>query len=129
MSSPTRRASVAIGRPTAFGVRSRGPDEPPLDESPEDESPLIDAMARLHADDDGQALELAEGTRFLGSFRASGLVVPVWDLAGGTEADEIEDAAASFRQRLDQALGDTAPLSGAQRRAREALRARQLTVH
>ena len=96
---------------------------------PEDESPLIDAMARLHADDDGQALELAEGTRFLGSFRASGLVVPVWDLAGGTEADEIEDAAASFRQRLDQALGDTAPLSGAQRRAREALRARQLTVH
>ena len=68
---------------------------------PEDESPLIDAMARLHADDDGQALELAEGTRFLGSFRASGLVVPVWDLAGGTEADEIEDAAASFRQRLD----------------------------
>ena len=96
---------------------------------PEDESPLIDAMARLHAESDSQGLELADGTRFLGSFRASGLLVPVWDLAAGTEADEIEDAAASFRQRLDAALADTAPLSGAQRRAREALRARQLTVH
>jgi len=96
---------------------------------PEDESPLVDAMARLHANDDGLGLELAGGTRYLGSFRASGLLVPVWDLAAETEADEIEDAAASFRQRLDNALAETEPLSGAQRRAREALRARQLTVH
>ena len=96
---------------------------------PEDEAPLVDAMARLHADAHGPGLELAEGTRYLGSFRASGLVVPVWDLAQGTEADEIEDAAASFRQRLDTALADDSPLTAEQRRAREALRARQLTVH
>jgi hypothetical protein len=93
---------------------------------PEDESPLIDALARLHA---GSGLAIGEGSRFLGSFRASGLVVPVWDLAEGTEADQVEDAAAEFRASLDQALADSAPLTGEQRRAAEALRARQLTVH
>ncbi len=35
----------------------------------------------------------------------------------------------AFRDRLDAALSDDAPLSGAARRARESLRARQLTVH
>jgi hypothetical protein len=93
---------------------------------PEDESPWIDALARLHA---GSGLAIGEGSRFLGSFRASGLVVPVWDLAEGTEADQVEDAAAEFRASLDQALADSAPLTGEQRRAAEALRARQLTVH
>jgi hypothetical protein len=105
---------------------------------PEDEAPLIDALARLHAREQTETseqsgltgrLELDEGSRFLGSFRASGLLVPVWDLAPGTEADEIEDAAAAFRERLDGALSEDAPLTAAQRRAREALRARQLTVH
>lgn len=93
---------------------------------PEDETPLVDAMARLQVE---AGLELASGTRYLGSFRASGLVVPVWDLPDGTEVDEIEDDAASFRHRLDDALADGTPLTGGQRRAREALRARQLTVH
>jgi hypothetical protein len=93
---------------------------------PEDEGPLLDALARVLA---GGGLALDEGSRFLGSFRASGLVVPVWDLAEGTEADQVEDAATAFRARLDEALADEAPLSGAQRRARESLRARQLTVH
>ena len=93
---------------------------------PEDESALVDALARLQASD---GLSLDAGSRFLGSFRASGLVVPVWDLAEGTEADQVEDAAAGFRTRLDAALADDSPLTGEQRRAREALRARQLTIH
>jgi hypothetical protein len=93
---------------------------------PEDESPLIDALARMHT---ASHLTLGRGSRFLGSFRASGLVVPVWDLAEGVEADQIEDDAAEFRVLLDQALADDRPLTGEQRRAREALRARQLTVH
>jgi len=93
---------------------------------PEDELPLVDAMARLQVD---AGLELASGTRYLGSFRASGLVVPVWDLPDGTEVDEVEDDAASFRGRLDEALADETSLTGAQRRARESLRARQLTMH
>ncbi len=93
---------------------------------PEDEVPLVDALARLQVQ---SGLELAPGTRFLGSFRASGLVVPVWDLPDGTEVDEVEDAAASFRGRLDAALAEDASLTGAERRARESIRARQLTVH
>ena len=93
---------------------------------PEDESALVDALARLQASD---GLSLDAGSRFLGSFRASGLVVPVWDLAEGTEADQVEDAAAGFRTRLDAALADDSPLTGEERRAREALRARQLTIH
>ena len=93
---------------------------------PEDESALVDALARLQASD---GLSLDAGSRFLGSFRASGLVVPVWDLAEGTEADQVEDAAAGFSTRLDAALADDSPLTGEQRRAREALRARQLTIH
>jgi hypothetical protein len=93
---------------------------------PEDESPLVDALARLHA---AAKLSIGDGSRFLGSFRASGLVVPVWDLAEGTEADQVEDAAADFRELLDRALDDDEPLTGEERRAREALRARQLTVH
>jgi hypothetical protein len=93
---------------------------------PEDEAPLIDALARLHG---GERLSIGTGSKFLGSFRASGLVVPVWDLADGTEVDQVEDAAAAFRSSLDDALADSTPLTGAQRRVREALRARQLTVH
>ena len=93
---------------------------------PADESALVDALDRLQASD---GLSLDAGSRFLGSFRASGLVVPVWDLAEGTEADQVEDAAAGFRTRLDAALADDSPLTGEERRAREALRARQLTIH
>jgi hypothetical protein len=93
---------------------------------PEDEGELVDGLARLQV---SGGLELGDGTRFLGSFRASGLVVPVWDLPAGTEVDEIEDAAAAFRSRLDAALAAPEPLTGQERRARESIRARQLTVH
>lgn len=93
---------------------------------PEDEPALVDALARLQVDG---GLALGDGSRFLGSFRASGLVVPVWDLPAGMEADQVEDDAAAFRVRLDQALAVDTALGGAERRARESLRARQLTVH
>src|SRR5689334_21465831 len=41
---------------------------------PEDEEPLLDALARLRA---AEELTLGEGTRYAGAFRAHGLVVPV----------------------------------------------------
>jgi hypothetical protein len=44
---------------------------------PEPEERLVAALARLQA---GGGLELGEGSRYVGSFRAHGLVVPVWDL-------------------------------------------------
>ena len=92
---------------------------------PEDEEPLLDALARLHG---SGGLTLGEGTRFIGTFRAHGLLVPVWDLPVGTRADDVEDVAAAFRSRLDEALVATSPLSTSERQARSGLLTRQLTL-
>ncbi|HSF26378.1 MAG TPA: DUF5926 family protein [Actinomycetes bacterium] len=92
---------------------------------PHDEDALIDAQARLHA---AGADSLGEGTRFVGSFRADGLLVPVWDLPVELAAEALEAPAVAFAQRLAEALDDTSPLTDAQRRARNGLRNRQLTL-
>jgi hypothetical protein len=92
---------------------------------PDAEEPLLDALARLHA---ARQLGLGEGTKYVGAFRAHGLVVPVWDLAPGTEAADIEGAAAGLRQRLDEVLTNKAPLSPDERRARAGLLSRQVTL-
>lgn len=92
---------------------------------PHDEELLLNALARLHAaEEDG----LGEGTRFVGMFRAQGLICPVWDLPLGTGADAVEVPAAEFGARLDAALARTEPLTGAERRARSGLTTRQVTL-
>lgn len=92
---------------------------------PHDEEPLLDALARLHArQEDG----LGESTRLIGTFRAHGLLVPVWDLAPGTEADEVEGPAAAFAERLAAALEETGDLTEPERRARAGLTNRQVTL-
>ena len=91
---------------------------------PHDEEPLLDALARMSADG---GLGLGEGTRFVGSFRAHGLLVPVWDLPHETVADEVEEPAAAWGARLDAALAETG-LSPEARRARQGLVNRQLTL-
>jgi hypothetical protein len=92
---------------------------------PEDEGPLLDAFARLHV---AGSLGLGNGSRYVGAFRAHGLLVPVWDLASGTSAEDIEAPAAAFRLRLDEMLGEAAPLDAEARRARAGLIGRQLTL-
>ncbi|MCW2600101.1 MAG: topoisomerase [Frankiales bacterium] len=92
---------------------------------PEDEEPLLDALARLAA---GAGLSLGDGTRYVGSFRAHGLLVPVWDLPLETEADALEVPAAELRTRLSEALAVSAPLTADERRARSGLLSRQLTL-
>jgi hypothetical protein len=91
---------------------------------PEDEAPLLDALARLSVKG---GLPLGPETRFVGSFRAHGLLVPVWDLPHATEAEELQEPAAAFRARLDEALAG-GPLSDEERRARAGLLNRQLTL-
>jgi hypothetical protein len=91
---------------------------------PEDEEPLLDAMARLAV---AGELSLGPDTRYVGSFRAYGLLVPVWDLPHGMEADEVEDPAKAFRARLDEALTG-GRLTDQERRARAGLLNRQLTL-
>lgn len=91
---------------------------------PEDEDPLLDAFARLSV---SAGLGLGPDTRYVGSFRAHGLLVPVWDLPYETEADAVEEPAAAFRTRLDEALTG-GPLTSEERRARQGLLNRQVTL-
>ena len=92
---------------------------------PHAEEPLLDALARLHARGESS---LGEGSRYIGAFRAHGLLVPVWDLAAGTSVDGAEEPAAAFASRLEQALADDAPLTAEERRARAGVVSRQLTL-
>jgi len=92
---------------------------------PHPEEQLLDALARLHAQ--GRS-NLGEGTRLVGSFRAHGLTVPVWDLPSGVGAEDIEQPAAEFAERLAAALASDAPLTAEERRARGGLTNRQVTL-
>lgn len=92
---------------------------------PEPEEALLDAIARLHARGESS---LGEGSRYLGAFRAHGLLVPVWDLPATAEPGDVEAPAVAFDQRLHQALAETAPLTAQERRARAGVVSRQVTL-
>ena len=92
---------------------------------PEDEEPALDALARLSVDG---GLAIGDDTRYIGSFRAHGLLVPVWDLPPATEAQACEEPTAALRARLDAVLQAPRPLTGEERRARAGLLSRQLTL-
>lgn len=92
---------------------------------PQDEEKLLTALARLHGS--GHDRLLGE-SRLVGSFRAHGLLVPVWELPVGTGADALEEPAEAFGRRLADALADSRPLTDAERSARSGLANRQLTV-
>jgi hypothetical protein len=92
---------------------------------PQDEYALLTAFARLHA---ARADSLGEDTRYVGAFRCQGLLAPVWELPVDKEAADFEAAAKSFGERLGEALADDTPLTAAERRAKEGLASRQLTI-
>jgi hypothetical protein len=92
---------------------------------PHPEAEVLDGLARLHAD--GQT-EFVPGSRYVGSFRTNGLVVPVWDLADDTSADDLEKPLAEFETSLAEAMAVTDPLTPAQRRAKAGVISRQVTL-
>lgn len=92
---------------------------------PHEEESLLSALARLHARREDA---VGEGSRLVGSFRAHGLLVPVWDLPVGTGAEVLEQPAEAFAKRLDDALAEDSPLTPEERSARAGLKNRQLTV-
>jgi hypothetical protein len=92
---------------------------------PHDEDTLLSALARLHA---AGADRVGDGSRFVGMFRAHGLLVPVWDLPRGTGAEALEEPVTAFSAALDEALADDSPLTPEQRSARSGLVNRQLTI-
>jgi hypothetical protein len=90
-----------------------------------EEDTLLDGLARLQAE---RKAGVVNGAKYAGAFRVLGLVIPVWDLPRGTEAEDLVEPAAEFKARLDQALADTSPLDAGQRRSRAGLVARSLTL-
>ncbi|TWP52764.1 SEC-C domain-containing protein [Lentzea tibetensis] len=92
---------------------------------PEPEEQLLNGMARLAARGE---LDLGEGSRYAGSFRAHGLLVPVWDLDREMHAREWASPAEALGKRLLEAMSSDEQLNDAERRAREGLRGRQITI-
>jgi len=119
--SPTQRLP---GRDAAYWTRM-GDKEFLRWVMPHDEDRLLDALARLHV---RAAATLGDGSRLIGSFRAHGLLAPVWEVPAGTGAAALEEPAQRVRERLDEALSDTAALSAEERAARSGLANRQLTI-
>jgi len=119
--TPTSRVA---GLPGAYWVDAR--DRAHLRwVRPEDEQPLMAALARLAVADE---LGLGEGSRYVGSFRAHGRLVPVWDLDHEAHPTEWDAPALAFEGRLQQALASDAPLNDAERRARDGILGRQVTL-
>ncbi len=54
---------------------------------------------------------LVDGSRFVGMFRAHGLLAPVWDLPVSTGAEALEEPAQRFAADLAEALADDSDLS------------------
>lgn len=91
----------------------------------DDEDAALNALSRLSA---AGELTLGGQTRFAGMFRAHGLLVPVWDLPGDLPAEDWETPLADFVKRYAEALAVSDPLEPAQRRSRQGLLGRQLTL-
>lgn len=94
---------------------------------PEPEDRLLAALARLQA---RERLELGAGSRYVGSFRAHGLMVPVWDVDREMHAKEWAEPASNFAGELGEALAslEAEPLTEKERRARDSLAGRQVTL-
>lgn len=92
---------------------------------PEPEDTVVDALARLHV---AGADLLGDGTRQIGAFRAHGLLVAVWDLPTGLDADAFEEPAAALASRYAEAVHVQAPLTPTERSARSGLLNRQRTL-
>lgn len=92
---------------------------------PEDEDELFAAMARVHS---AGGLHLGEGSRFAGSFRTHGVLVPVFDLDPEMHHQEWAPGLVELDARLAEALAQDGPLSSDERSSRDGLRARQVTL-
>lgn len=92
---------------------------------PYDESLATDALSRLHAA--GRA-RLTPDARLLGAFRAGGLLVPVWEVDRATEPASLAEPVAAMAVRLADAGALTANLTGEERRARNGILSRQVTL-
>ncbi len=90
-----------------------------------DEDAATVAMARLQAAGEHT---LGEGTTLLGAFRAAGLLVPVFEVDPQIPAAEHAPALAAIKERYDAALAVSTTLNADERRARDGIISRQVTL-
>ena len=91
----------------------------------EDEDTALQALARLQA---AHEHTLGEGTDLIGAFRACGVLVPVLEVPADSGAEDHAEALAALQERYAAALDQDAPLTEPERRARNALVSRQVTL-
>ncbi len=90
----------------------------------EEERAVLNALARLQS-----RHELSFGdSRFVGAFRAFGLLIPVFELPAGTEAADIALAMKEFEEILVAEIASDAPLTPDEKRAKAGIVSRQLTL-
>ncbi len=91
---------------------------------PEPRDAILDALARMRV----AGTATFDESRFIGAFRAQGLLIPVWQLQAGSEADELEKPLAVFAKEFDKAIESTDPLTPDEKRARAGIVSRQVTL-
>jgi Family of unknown function (DUF5926) len=91
----------------------------------DDEDTALATLSRLAR---AGELTLGPNTRFAGMFRAHGLLVPVWDLPPEAEAEVWEEPVAAFSKRFADARAGGTTLDPDERRARQGLLGRQITL-
>ncbi len=92
---------------------------------PDDEDSATAAFARLQAADEHT---LGEGTVLLGAFRAAGLLVPVLEVDREAAPADHAPALQELAGRYAAALARAEPLTADERRARDGLVSRQVTL-
>ena len=91
----------------------------------EPEDTVMDGLARLHAAGENNLGGLG---KYLGCFRAHGIVIPVWELNENQTPDDVDAALGDFAKKLHAAMDETGSLTPEQRRAKSGVVSRQLTI-
>lgn len=89
----------------------------------DDEDVVLDALARLSA---SGTLPITSGSKYLGAFRADGIMIPVWQVH--ESASELTSSVSDLQERFSAARASSAALTDAERRARSGLIGRNLTL-
>lgn len=92
---------------------------------PEDEDDIFRALVKLHA---AGHLTLGEGSRYAGLFRAYGRIVPVFEVELGEPAEYWQAALDALGERIAEAIEDKSALTAEERKSRNLLNSRQITI-
>lgn len=87
------------------------------------EDAILDGLARLASAGENKC---GEGSRYLGAFRADGVMIPVWEVSG--DAASVTVPLKKLADSLTKAIKSNSPLSAEERRARAGLIGRNVTL-